>query len=153
MTGLVLPDAATDPAGFVLAVADLREKRANAVRPERWTAFQTPMPGEWMVAGTRRDGTADPHRIATTHGLGSAQVEAEHIAAEANPAHALAEVALWRGLARRHEPLPPRGPDDDQPMCAGCVDPGACGDGEMAWPCPDLLAVVAAARAYLGEQT
>jgi hypothetical protein len=48
VTARVLPDAATDPAGYLLAVADLREK---------------------------------------------------HIAAEADPGHALAEVALWRAVA------------------------------------------------------
>lgn len=39
------------------------------------------------------------------------RADAEHIAAEANPAHALAEVALWRGVASRHVKVPPRAQD------------------------------------------
>jgi hypothetical protein len=97
-----LPDAATDPTAYVLAVADLREQRVGAVRPERWRAWPAALPGEWTVAGLTRDGP-DPHPVATTHGLHSAEAEAEHIAAEANPAHALTEVALWRAVVAAEE--------------------------------------------------
>jgi hypothetical protein len=66
----------------------------------------------------------------------------EFVAAEASEDLALAQVALWRGIVERHAPHPPRGPSDDQPECRTCE-----GDD---WPCPDLLAAVDAARAYMG---
>lgn len=137
----MLPDDVADPAGFVLAACDLREKRIEAVRPERWLAWPAALPGEWIVAGLTRGGP-DPHPIATTHGLHSAELEAVHVAAEANPAHALAEVALWRGVAKRHQRNILRGPES-------VLNPNRCQWCNDNYPCPDLLAVVAAARAYL----
>jgi hypothetical protein len=101
-----LPDPATDPAGFILAVADLRELTAGA----------------------------------------------EHTA-EANPEHALAEVALWRLVAEEHHAKPTRVTDGlprEDPVYR-VVDTCSCGRG--SWPCygPLLPACVAAARAYVGS--
>jgi hypothetical protein len=60
----------------------------------------------------------------------------------------LAEADLWRGVVRRHRGFRPTfetsGPS---PRCSWCMTHP---DERIAWPCPDLLAVVAAARAYLG---
>lgn len=144
VTTPTLPNPAVDPGGYVLAVADLRERRIAAVRPERWRAWPAALPGEWTIAGVTRGGNADRHPIATTHGLHSAEVEAVHIAAEANPAHALAEVALWRGIVERH------GDHGGASNYRGEPDPALCHGCAERWPCPDLLAVVAAAQAYMG---
>ena len=133
MTGLVVPDAGQDPAGYVLTVADLREARAKA-----FGIGDQAFIGGWLAG--RVDGCGcgagepgyphEPHcgwePLVKFDGPG------EHVPAEANPAHGLAEVALWRGIVKRHEPLPSRGPEDDQPMCAGCRDSDAPGDEEMS---------------------
>lgn len=134
---VVVPDDVADPAGFVLAACDLREARIKAATPGPyealslhtidgvdWQIHAGPNGAVWLYVGSSEQDRAD----------------AVHIAAEASPAHALAEVALWRGIAGRHEPY--------QDWCGRCQDRG----GVVAWPCPDLLAVVAAARAYLGGQ-
>lgn len=52
----------------------------------------------------------------------------------------LAQAALWRSIAERHDVCP-------------CNDAcGNCRDHDWEFPCPDLRAVVAAARAYAGGQ-
>ncbi len=63
-------------------------------------------------------------------------------------AFVLAQVALWRGIAGRHwgkrtVAMPPH-PDGPIYCCATCMTD--------VWPCPDLLAAVEAAAAYLGGQ-
>jgi hypothetical protein len=135
-----LPDPAADPAGYVLAVADLRERRAKV-------ATESPYIVHSSLSGLAKvySATAEPgmQRVAITGTDEQASLDAEHIAAEANPAHALAEVALWRGVAQRHDPVPGLEP----------LECGVCGErytGQL-WPCPDLLAVVAAAKAYAGS--
>lgn len=139
MTGLVLPDAGTDPAGFVLAVADLREKRIKVATPGPyealslhtingvdWQIHAGPAGAVWLYVGAEDQDRAD----------------AEHIAAEANPAHALAEVALWRAVVAEHQRMA------GNAATALGDDVGCWSDGSPEW-----AAVVAAARAYLGEQT
>jgi hypothetical protein len=142
VTGLVLPDAVADPAAFVLAVADPREKRIGLAHP----VVDSDDDIGWWVDDDQNCLEPTDDREPLIRGgdneiIGSVPTlpAADHIAAEANPAHALAEVALWRGIAERHQRVPF----------------GFCevGDHRTDWPCPDLLAVVAAARAYLGEQT
>jgi hypothetical protein len=137
-----LPDPATDPAGYVLAVADLREQRASAATQGEWVAAV--QRGKTPVVGVRGDrpGTGQAIAVSGAPGReGAGRANAKHIAAEANPEHALAEVALWRGVVKRHtgtaDELRPRR------VCACCT---------FTAPCPDLLAVVAAARAYAGSE-
>ncbi len=133
MTGLVLPDAVADPAGYVLAVANLREKRIAAAEsyfPRPWRLGAGFFPGYGVVVDARG-------KQITKHF--ERESPAEHIAAEASPAHALAEVALWRGIAERH--------------AAEFDDGGPCRQCEHVWPCADLLAVVTACQAYMGGTT
>lgn len=137
------PDAAaiaalldTDPAAGLAAAADLREQRTRAAT------------GGPYGTRTYDDGTevchevhAGPDHLAWLY-IGAAdqdRTDAEHIAAEANPAHTLAEAALWRSIARRHT-----GYADELRPTPTCT---TCG---FTTPCPDLRAAVAAARAYLG---
>jgi hypothetical protein len=64
-----------------------------------------------------------------------------------SPAMLWAQVALWRGVAERHRslgPIPTGEPDE-----YWWQDCEQCG---MPWICPDLLAVVAACRAYAGGE-
>ncbi len=128
-------EAETDPTGFVLAVADLREARAKAATPGPYEAHQYKRDSA-LVGGEIFTPDIDRRPIP----YASTWPDAEHIAAEANPAHALAEVALWRHLAKGHAGHEMNGIT----TCRSC-------DGAIEFPCADLLAVVAAARAYLGE--
>jgi hypothetical protein len=144
VTAPVVPDAGQDPAGYVLAAADLREKRAKAVAPGPWL-LTDPNEGSgvgplWTVVN---DAFLNPPADENAPWLAvelhtGTKDEAEYVAAEANPKHALAEVALWRGVVERHE-LAMDG--QDIRCCRTCLS--------TEWPCPDLLDVVAAARAYL----
>jgi hypothetical protein len=122
VTGVV-PDPQADPAGYVHAAADLREKRI---------AEYGQIAPDCFVGQYRRH-------------------VREHIAAEASPAHALAEVALWRGIVKRHvaaDQVPGMSPSE--PHCRQCWSgTDLVKFMYTPWPCPDLLAVVAAARAYL----
>lgn len=52
----------------------------------------------------------------------------------------LAQAALWRSIAERHASRSGK-------FCQWC----AGGTAFAVWPCPDLLAVVAACRAYAGD--
>ena len=134
--------AVTDPAAFVLAVTDLREQRAKAAITEGSAP-------PWRVTEAAGCGCCANIRGGGGTLLASADDRyAEHIAAEASPAHALAEVALWRGVVGRHrlgwhDPLVNLTGPTVTLQQAKCVS--RCGD----WPCMDLRAVVAAARAYL----
>jgi hypothetical protein len=131
---VALLDAGDLTAG-ILAGCDLREQRAKAVLRISKAPWSTE--GEVVYGPDFADGTL--RTIAET----VYQEEADHIAAEANPAHALAEVALWRGIAERHA-------DHEQCVdwlgrpreeCTYCVE---------LWPCADLTAAADAVRAYLG---
>lgn len=142
MTTSSVPDREADPAGYLLAAADLREARARGIPEPRWVAR-----GNWIASWTDRCTCGSSGEIAALYGhepgCGLEQVlqtsgpdEADHIAAEANPAHALAEVKLWRGIVERH--------GLGRTWCLWC------GEGDsIEVPCPDLRAAVAAARAYL----
>ncbi len=136
----VLPDPDTDPAGYVLAVADLREKRIDGLPHDPWTVCDAnegsnPYGPLWMVTNDAfHNPPADDDELWLAVELHTGTKDyAVHFAAEANPAHARAEVALWRGIAERSWH------DEESGECDRC---------RMHWPCSDLLAVVAAARAY-----
>ena len=130
--------AGSDQAAFVLAVAALREARAKAATSGPYVARTVdekiqlahqihagPAGYVWLYIGDDAEALDDT----------------EHIAAEANPAHALAEVALWRVVAEWHG----RGLGEFD-WCTTC---GRV-NGSVKFPCPNLLAVVAAAEAYAG---
>ena len=57
-------------------------------------------------------------------------------------AHALAEAALWRGIAERHA--------DHEQQCGDWQAREECSYCGGLWPCPDLRAAAAAVRAYTG---
>lgn len=126
------PDPQTDPTGYVLAVADQREQRSKAIGALGGLAAEVHPDGRAWVNAEH----PDHWHTASMHGYPRL---AEHIAAEANPGHALTEVALWRGIAERHIV----GVDHLGPFCVCCWSRG--------FPCPDLLAVGAAAKAYAGD--
>jgi hypothetical protein len=131
-----LPDPQADPGAYVTAVVNLRERRIKSGTPGPyealslhtingvdWQIHAGPAGAVWLYVGNGKQDRAD----------------AEHIAAEANPAHALAEVALWRRVAERHGGVRIEG----KPYCGTCRS--------AVSPCADLLAVVAACRAYAGD--
>lgn len=140
---LALSRLDVDPVTGLIAAADVREAQALAA-----LALGT----DWHVApdgyddltlwATKPEGAGPPYPVVRGSRLGGRwQTILGHIAAEADPAHALAEVTLWRDIAERHRidfaaPTWPR-------LCVACRLPA---------PCPELLAAVAAARAYLGGQ-
>ena len=138
-----LPDPQTDPAGFVLAVCDLREQRAKDQGEGRWWYL-----GPWVVVdvGSCTCGVSgeiaglyghEPHCGTEPVTKAGDDTQGRHIAAEANPDAVLADVALWRGVVERH-------------VLSVSLNPAGCYvDGED-WPCPDLAAVVTAAQAYVG---
>lgn len=148
-----------DPAAGIRAAADLREQRARAATPGPYIPFYgghlRGQPGD--VAGVEQ-GPAEPGEpwpavvICDTGGLNrpvQAQANAEHIAAEANSAHALAAVHRWRGVVKRHGGQERFGPGSER-ECGTCVGSFAYEEG-ADWPCPDLIDTVAEVRAYLGE--
>lgn len=120
------------PAG-ILAAADVRQARAEAaavVSPGPWYADAEFVYGRDFADGSMR------HVAEALFGE-----VAEHIAAEASPAHALAAVRHWRGTVGRHGRALGR---------FGWCD--TCGkvNGNVSFPCPDLVAVADEARAYIG---
>lgn len=137
---LALLDPATPdtwPQG-ILAAADLREQRATlAAAGGQWhvdhdgygdlTLWSRAHPDDPKPVPLLRDYAVD--RVVT----GSF----EHIAAEASPAHALAAVRRWRGVAGRH-----RHYISERRLCANNC-PGR-------YPCDDLTETADEARAYLG---
>lgn len=113
-------------------------------------------PGDsvWLIAEVRklrdaletetyRADTAAANNIALRAERDRLDVRVQFVAFE-TPAHALAEVALWRGIVERH------GDHGGASNYRGEPDPALCHGCAERWPCPDLLAVVAAARAYMG---
>lgn len=123
MTAPVLPDAGTDPARYVLAVADIAEQ--DAYDGESHLRHMTD--GHWHD----RCYWCRIRRVVGGTGFGPGQ----------SPAHTRAEVALWRCIVSRH--MLTVDPDKGQ-WCRMCVVP--------EYPCADLLAVVAACQAYAGGQ-
>lgn len=115
----------TWPAG-ILAAADLRQARAEAAQDRR--------PGPYVV-GAAGSVVAYGGQYVTGYTTPEGAEVAEHIAAEANPAHALAAVRHWRSVAERHvcDPIWSRG----------------CQDCRNVWPCEDVTEVADEARAYL----
>lgn len=143
-----MPDDAADPAGFVLAACDLREARIKAATPGPYTARPYERGVSALVGGEifTPDPDLRPIPYATTW------ADAVHIAAEAAPVHALAEVTLWRLIATKHRAEAGMFP----PVCSACapvIEYDEDTDGETEFlplaPCELLIAVVAAARAYL----
>jgi hypothetical protein len=137
------PTDVQDPTGFVLAAADLRERRATylGVLQSTWRAStQVYDRGDEDHMVTADDVEHEFQSDVVARMIENAPT-AEHIAAEANPEHALAEVALWRGIAQRHRSGRQTYGSTVVTICMACA-------GER-FPCPDLLAAVAAARAYL----
>ena len=134
---LTLLDPATPdtwPAG-ILATGDLREQRANLINEGG--------PGIWYVDGNTISGPGYP--IAMVEDVYDG-VLTEHIAAEANPAHALAAIHRWKNVVERHAPFQRMTPGK-APWCINCVPRT---EKRLDWPCPDLQEVAAEARAYLG---
>lgn len=126
MNADILTLLGSDPAAGILAAADLREQRAKAATP-----------GPYVVSDvTVRTDEVDIARVLF------APADAVHIAAEANPAHALAAVHRWRGVVERH-------------TRADRLDPALCvcrlGDGGPGgrWPCIDIRETADEARAYV----
>lgn len=150
MTAPDLALADTAPGSYVLVVALLREERARAATPGPWLQAPDTHAGRVWIQRTAAKwhslGPPDMEPLFSLRGdesYAQREADAAFVVAEANSAHALAEVALWRGVVERHRPY-----DDNIPaLCYACHEaPEGCA-GE--WPCPDLLAVVAAAKAYL----
>ena len=145
MTGVmteaeVLALLGTDRCEGLRWAADLRESRALAATegPYRSVDLRHQRGGQVRLFGL-------VHLIGNILASGPDPLrDAVHIAAEANPAHALAEVRLWRGIAERHSPTP--GLSNECRTCLGSYQDETGGD----WPCPDVLAAEEAARAYLG---
>jgi hypothetical protein len=128
-----------DPAAGILAAADLREQRAEAASC-----------GPYVVdpQDHEDDEGEDYYDVDGPDGGWVAHVDtrgtAEHIAAEANPAHALAAVRRWRGAVERHRVLARQQPGVPD-WCDWC-------DAPTVWPCPDLTETADEARAYLGAE-
>lgn len=124
----------------ILAAADLREQRAKAATPGPYVPYYTGV----EQSPTQSDGTWPALTICDTvvsDRPRQAWPNAEHIAAEASPAHALAAVRHWRGVVERHTPMRIRS-KDGRDVCQWC-------DGSL-WPCDDLTETADEARAYLG---
>ena len=138
---LTLLDPATQdtwPQG-ILATGDLRVLRANLINEGG--------PGIWYVGPDHTINGPD-YLIATVEDIYGGRLT-EHIAAEANPAHALAAVRRWRGVVKRHVR---ESAEIEVSVCAHCVMSGPDGYvwGVESWPCPDLTETADEARAYLG---
>lgn len=144
---LVVPDAGTDPGGYLLAAADLREKRIAAATQGTWAVHDGDIVS-WVVGEHGFDDDLD-RVIGDPAGW---PADHEHIAAEANPYHALAEVALWRAVAAEHAPkfgrfttgLPVGDPEWREGYTCSCsgVPPAECSNKVFR-------AAVGAAQAYL----
>ena len=164
MTAELLALLDSDPAAGILAVSDLRQRRVNAATQGTWETFRMPPsddgivpevvmvrvmrgPRSWdRVASGACDPAADTYYGAEHYLMVD---DAEHIAAEANPAHALAAVRRWRGVVERHvrsiaQLDPPYG------FCRECQARWAPPGATTAWPCPEIRETADEARAYLG---
>lgn len=138
-----------DEAAGILAAADLRKQRTAAAQGfgHDWMAATAEHDEEhvrlWVFLHDRRADNDDPVSIAILDSdadLADEQSVGEHIAAEANPAHTLAAVRRWRGVAERHVRIE----NGSTGYCRYCYM--SC----RGWPCPDVLETVAEVRAYLG---
>jgi hypothetical protein len=139
-----LPDPGTDPAAYLLAVADLREQRAEAATGGGTWRLEESDGAHAIVLASSGSHESQYTEIEYTHGLytedgdqyETACLIAGHIAAEANPDHALKEVALWRAVVYEHEEFFRR------LRAAGSTQPER--------PGVLLLCAVEAAKAYAG---
>jgi len=137
MTAELLALLDKDSAAGILAVADLRERRANAVTEGPYAARKND--GGYEIAAGERGavwlyiGDDDQDRA-----------DAEHLAAEAAPAHALAAVCRWRRVVERHVVGQMIGEGEEN--YAGCE---WCWQVTEEWPCPDLRETADEARAYI----
>lgn len=113
----------------ILAAADLREQRAKAAQAIR--------PGPYYV-GAAGAVVAHGGKYVTGYTTPEGAEVAEHIAAEANPAHALAAVRRWRGVVDRHARSIGERPLS---LCVWCFP--------REWPCFDLTETADEARAYV----
>ena len=159
MTAEILALLDSDPAAGILAAADLREQRATCASSGPYTVveaiakprglYELRIGPTWRDPETGDEGQSVVAQVSGDGGgflwlLPQARRDAEHIAAEANPAHALAAVRRWRGVVGRHQPFEFRTSGGGQ-NCE-CCRPGAWPN----WPCPDLTETADEARAYLG---
>jgi hypothetical protein len=138
----------TDHHAGVLAAADLREQRAAAATQGRWVAA-TGRGKKHGVVGVPGPEPGSGVAVAVCGSPGTVKAaNAQHIAAEANPATVRAAVALWRGIAQRHRwvDYPNGDAGDYTTCCTGCNHMPSDPDTDL---CPDMRDVVAAARAYL----
>lgn len=136
-----------DLAAGILAVANLREQRVNAAKnvapaPWRWQHHPSASLDSVISAGDNQIVYA---HYDSDNGIGLTPEEGEHIAAEADPAHALAAVRRWRGVVERHKA---QTLSDGSVICRRCV--GAHIDTGIAYPCSDLAETADEARAYMG---
>lgn len=130
------------PAG-ILAAADVRQARAEAATPGRWRynpekAWHRPGTAEYEEGVFAGPAGRSATTVAITGAADDPQSmhDAEHIAAEASPAHALAAVRHWRSVAERH--------------VSGPIWSQGCQECRQVWPCDDMWEVADEARAYLG---
>lgn len=149
-----------DLAAGIRAGADLREQRAGIIPRGALTLYRGDV---WLgdVAEQLRmfDMFGDDHwwpykAGEPSHPFGGDPVSpevAEHIAAEANPTHALAAVHRWRGVVKRHGGQERFGPRSER-ECGTCIGSFAYEEG-ADWPCPDLTDTADEVRAYLGNPT
>lgn len=131
-----------EPSAGILAVADLRERRARAATQGTWDVMDptdTDLPHLVAFRVDADTGFDDDYVSLAEPGDIVHVNDVEHIAAEANPVHARAEVAQWRGVVKRHF----CGDSGTLIYCEWCRSED--------WPCADLLDVVAAAKAYAGS--
>lgn len=127
----------SDPAGGILAVADLRERRAKAATQ-----------GGWFSGGTMVYTEERSSRLIAVTGTPARELDmadAVHVAAEANPAHSFAAVRRWRGVVERHQ----LGVYDSE-ILGRVVACACCTTLADEYPCPDLTETTDEARAYLG---
>jgi hypothetical protein len=89
----------SDPVAGILDAADLRERRCDAVTRGEWFAESQNV--RVRILGMDETPTVAMPPGRTPMSFKDTWANAEHIAAEANPAHALAAVRRWRGVAER----------------------------------------------------
>lgn len=148
----------SDPAGGILAAADLREQRANAATPGPWTYDGNPSGAVWPVPYPATLAYVQPRRdlpvvYAIENGdaipTATQVANAHHIAAE-HPGVALAAVRRWRGVVERHRLVST--PTSASTLNIHLADTGnvTCLVDYSPYPCPDLTETADEARAYLG---
>ena len=127
----------------ILAAADLREWRCDSVTRGDWYADGQAVRVQVLGLDETPAVAVPPARTQLT--LKACEINAEHIAAEANPAHALAAVRHWRGVVERHC-LVDNGPKQHE--CCRCVGSWAYEEG-LPWPCDDIRETADEARDYV----